>query len=95
MKRLQITMVSSDMPPTANRVLGIEGRMAHERERTIGMSTEERAWRARWLKDQVLAVDEPIIPPDWYKKRYNIIRRTYRYPMDKAEKAMASMWVRL
>lgn len=32
----------------------IAGRMVRERERLIGMSPEERAWRKQWLKDQEL-----------------------------------------
>uniref|UniRef100_A0A6V7HZ84 Uncharacterized protein n=1 Tax=Bracon brevicornis TaxID=1563983 RepID=A0A6V7HZ84_9HYME len=66
----------------------ITGRMIFERERCIGMSAEERAWRAQWLKDQVLAPDEPKFNPEYYKQRYNILRRFYRAPMDRFERAL-------
>lgn len=63
----------------------IAGRMIHERERLIGMTDEERAWRAKWLKDQVLAPDEPRHVPEYWKQRTNIIRRFYKYPLDRFE----------
>ncbi|XP_051159758.1 uncharacterized protein LOC127280647 [Leptopilina boulardi] len=66
--------------------MGIMGRMADERERCIGMTPEERAWRAQWLKDQILEPDEPKMPVGYYQARYNPIRRFYRFPMDKVER---------
>ncbi|KAK2581001.1 hypothetical protein KPH14_006054 [Odynerus spinipes] len=63
-------------------------RMARQRERLIGMTDEERAWRAKFLKDQILDPDEPKIPPNYYKERYNPIRRFYRAPMDKVERML-------
>ncbi|XP_011311395.1 NADH dehydrogenase [ubiquinone] 1 beta subcomplex subunit 6 [Fopius arisanus] len=66
----------------------IEGRMLSERERILGMSPEERAWRAQWLKDQVLAPDEPVYNPEYYKQRYNILRRFYRAPLNVLENAL-------
>lgn len=71
----------------------IEGRMASERERLFGMSDAERAWRAQWLKDQVLTPDEPIVPKGYYKERYNPLRRFYRYPMDCVESALAKTFM--
>ncbi|XP_033217248.1 exosome complex exonuclease RRP42 [Belonocnema kinseyi] len=68
--------------------MSITGRMADERERCIGMSAEERAWRAQWCKDQILEHDEPTIPEGYYEARYNPIRRFYRAPMDKLERAL-------
>lgn len=76
------------------KVMGIEGRMASVRERMIGMTDAERAWRAKWLKDQVLH-DEPIVPKDYYKERYNPIRRFYRAPMDKFEAILTPKFVRI
>lgn len=63
--------------------MGIAGRMVRERERLLGMSTEERAWRAQWLKDQHLAPNEPVHVPEYWRERYNPIRRFYRAPLDK------------
>ena len=68
--------------------MSIEGRMASERERCIGMTPEERAWRAQWLKDQILEPDEPTLPEGYYEARYNPIRRFYRAPMEKFERAL-------
>lgn len=79
------------MPQTATggvKPMSITGRMARVRERLQGMSPEERAWRAQWLKDQHLAPDEPVINPEYYRQRYNPIRRFYRAPLDKLENAL-------
>lgn len=67
--------------------MNIAGRMARERERMLGMSDEERAWRKRFLKHQIL-VDEPVTPPNYYKLRYNPIKRFFRFPMDMFQKAI-------
>lgn len=75
------------------KVMAIQGRMASERERMIGMTDAERAWRAKWIKDQELH-GEPIVPKDYYKERYNPIRRFYRFPLDKFEAAIAPVIVR-
>uniref|UniRef100_A0A7R9P163 NADH dehydrogenase [ubiquinone] 1 beta subcomplex subunit 6 n=2 Tax=Timema TaxID=61471 RepID=A0A7R9P163_9NEOP len=66
----------------------IEGRMARERERLVGMSDEERAWRKQWIKDQVLAPNEPRHVPEYYKELLNPIRRAYRLPLDLAFKPL-------
>ena len=76
------------------KVMGIAGRMQLERERAIGMTDAERAWRAQYLKDQILH-DEPIIPKDYYKERYNPIRRFYRAPLDKVQSALTPIMVSL
>jgi len=60
----------------------IEGRMFNERERLLGMTKEERAWRMQWLKDQELSPEEPRFVPELYKELYNPIRRFYRKPLD-------------
>lgn len=60
----------------------IEGRFASERERLAGGFTDaDRAWRAKYLKDQILD-HEPVTPEWFYKERYNPIRRLYRWPLE-------------
>ncbi|XP_015585219.1 NADH dehydrogenase [ubiquinone] 1 beta subcomplex subunit 6 [Cephus cinctus] len=71
--------------------MSIAGRMVSERERVLGMTPEERAWRAQYLKDQILSPDEPVIPKNYYKERYNVIRRFYRTPMDNVQKLMVPL----
>ncbi|XP_076245431.1 NADH dehydrogenase (ubiquinone) B17 subunit [Calliopsis andreniformis] len=71
-----------------SRVMNIAGRMAHERERLIGMSNEERAWRAKFVDSQILDPSEPVVPKNYYKERYNPIRRFYRFPLDQLERML-------
>lgn len=71
--------------------ISIAGRLANERERLIGMTDEERAFRAKYLKSLNLAPDEPIIPKDYDKEYYNPIRRFYRAPLNKLENALIPM----
>ncbi|XP_035730709.1 uncharacterized protein LOC118445396 [Vespa mandarinia] len=80
-------------PPqnTEDMAIILGRRLTKERERLIGMTDEERAWRAKFLKDQILDPSEPIIPPDYYKKRYNPIRRFYRAPMNKFENMLVPL----
>lgn len=61
----------------------IGGRMTRERERCIGMSPEERAWRAQWLKDQILTDREPVYVKELHEQFRNPIRRLYLRPLDK------------
>ncbi|XP_067000300.1 uncharacterized protein ND-B17 [Anabrus simplex] len=68
--------------------MAIEGRMARERERLLGMTDAERAWRKQWLKDLELAPNEPKHVPEYYKERLNPIRRAYRFPLDVTFKAL-------
>lgn len=63
--------------------MNIIRRVGRERERMLGMTDEERAWRKKWLDAQKLAPEEPVTPPDYYKKMYNPIRRFYSAPMNK------------
>lgn len=65
--------------------MAIARRMVSERERMIGMTDEERAWRKKWLEAQILAPEEPVIPNDYYKIMYNPIRRFYMFPMNKVQ----------
>ncbi|XP_041974877.1 NADH dehydrogenase [ubiquinone] 1 beta subcomplex subunit 6 [Aricia agestis] len=58
------------------------GRVAIERERCIGMTDAERAFRKQWLKDQILAPNEPVHVEAYWKERINPIRRFYRKPLD-------------
>ncbi|XP_038208017.1 NADH dehydrogenase [ubiquinone] 1 beta subcomplex subunit 6-like [Zerene cesonia] len=60
----------------------IAGRVANERERCIGMTDAERQWRKQWLKDQILAPNEPVHVEEYWKERINPIRRFYRKPLD-------------
>lgn len=60
----------------------IAGRMVRERERLIGMSPEERAWRKQWLKDQELH-HGPRKVPALELELNNPIKRFYRAPLDK------------
>lgn len=66
----------------------IAGRLVRERERLLGMTDEERAWRKQWLKDQELTAREPVVPKDFYKERFNPIRRFYMAPLNKFENAL-------
>ena len=47
-------------PTGGVKAMNIGGRLVRERERLIGMTEEERAWRARYLKSQILAPEEPL-----------------------------------
>lgn len=70
----------------------ISGRVALERERLIGMSSEERAWRKQWMKDLQLH-NEPVCVPELENKFYNPIRRFYRMPLDKVESLLTPVLV--
>lgn len=59
----------------------IRGRMSRERERCIGMTEEERSWRARFLKDQILTEREPVQVKELNFR--NPIRSFYARPLDK------------
>lgn len=61
----------------------IQGRMARERERCIGMTDAERAWRAQYLKDQILTEREPVYVKELHEQFRNPIRRFYMQPLDK------------
>lgn len=61
----------------------IQGRMARERERCLGMTPEERAWRAQYLKDQILTDREPVYVQELQDEFRNPIRRFYMRPLDK------------
>jgi len=77
----------------ATRPMSIERRMARERERLIGMTDEERAWRKKWLDAQKLAPEEPIVPEGYYKEMYNPIRRFYMAPMNKFQNMLTPLMV--
>uniref|UniRef100_A0A336K4K4 CSON000136 protein n=1 Tax=Culicoides sonorensis TaxID=179676 RepID=A0A336K4K4_CULSO len=66
----------------------IQGRMARERERILGMTTEERKWRAQYLKDQHLSKNEPCNVSEYYKEIRNPIRRAYMAPLDTITKVL-------
>lgn len=67
------------------KVMTIAGRMARERERCIGMTDEERAYRAKYIKSLELAPEEPITPKGYYEACYNPIRRFYMAPLNQVE----------
>lgn len=60
----------------------IAGRMVRERERLVGMTDAERAWRKQWLQDQILSPNEPVRVPELERELMNPIRRAYRKPLD-------------
>ncbi|XP_068626315.1 uncharacterized protein ND-B17 [Battus philenor] len=60
----------------------IIGRVASERERCLGMTDAERAWRKQWLQDQILAHNEPVYVQEYWNERVNPLRRIYRKPLD-------------
>lgn len=62
--------------------MGIAGRMVRERERLLGMSAEERAWRKQYLLDQRLAPNEPVYVAEYWRERTNPIRRFYQAPLN-------------
>ncbi|XP_018050933.1 PREDICTED: uncharacterized protein LOC108688904 [Atta colombica] len=72
-----------------DRPMSIVRRMEHERERMLGMTDEERAWRKKWLDAQKLAPEEPVYPKGYYEAMYNPIRRFYMTPMNKFENILA------
>jgi len=67
---------------SGTKPMSIAGRTISERERLTGMTPEERAWRKKWLKDQVLTPREPIEIPIRNAEFMNPIRRFYRWPLD-------------
>lgn len=71
----------------------IERRMARERERMLGMTDEERAWRKKWLDAQKLAPEEPVMSQGYYKSMYNPIRRFYMAPGNKFQNMLESFTV--
>ncbi|XP_071861209.1 NADH dehydrogenase (ubiquinone) B17 subunit [Bombus fervidus] len=62
--------------------MSIGGRLVNERERLIGMTEEERAWRIRYLKSQILAPEEPLNIKEYNRQLYNPLRRFYRAPLN-------------
>jgi len=61
--------------------MALGGRVASERERLSGMTPEERAWRMRYLQDQVV-ISEPRYVKATEKELLNPLRRFYRFPLD-------------
>lgn len=68
-------------PTGGVKPMEIRGRMSRERERCIGMTEEERSWRARFLKDQILTEREPVQVKELNFR--NPIRSFYATPLDK------------
>ena len=74
--------------------MAIGGRMVNERERLIGMTQEERAWRKQYLKDFELH-SGPKRVPALDLEYTNPIRRFYKLPLDKLGEALTPMLVRV
>ncbi|GMT08523.1 hypothetical protein PENTCL1PPCAC_30697, partial [Pristionchus entomophagus] len=73
---------SSDKPShRINDPMSLELHMADERVRAAGLSPAEREWRGKWLADQHLHADEPIMV-DAVHRQLNPIRVAYRLPFD-------------
>lgn len=75
--------------------MAIAGRVASERERCIGMSDADRAWRKQWLQDQILSPNEPLHVEEYWKERTNPIRRIYRFPLDTIFNGLKGVLVKL
>lgn len=67
--------------------------MVRDRERLIGMTDEERLWRAQYLKDQILTKNEPRHVPEYWKEIRNPIRRFYMWPLNTVENIIRPMVV--
>ncbi|KAL7740854.1 hypothetical protein ACLKA6_014019 [Drosophila palustris] len=67
--------------------MAIAGRMVRERERLIGMTPDERAWRKQWLKDQELHHGARKVPALELELN-NPIKRLYRAPLDTITKVL-------
>lgn len=86
-------MAGDNHDPSGFRPMNIQGRLARERERLLGMTDLERKWRKQWIEDQVLH-NEPIEVPEYYRARLNPIRRFYRFPLDRLETAITPIIVK-
>lgn len=82
-------------PSGGVKVFSIGGRMVDIRQRCMGMTDEERRWRAQFLKDQQLSHNEPREVPELYKDTTNFFRRLYDRPSRNLEKALTSTMVLL
>ncbi|XP_015430325.1 PREDICTED: uncharacterized protein LOC107186881 [Dufourea novaeangliae] len=83
-------MANMASSPTGGvKAINIEGRMARERKRLLGMTDEERAWRAKFLKSQIIPPGEPIETPEYYKEYYNPLKRLIRIPLNLMENSLA------
>jgi len=71
-----------DSPTGGVKPMSLGGRLILEKERLSGMTNEERAWRSKWLKDQILTPREPVYIPANTKELVNPIRRFYKAPLD-------------
>lgn len=63
--------------------MNIGTRFVSERERCVGMTDADRAWRRQYLLDQELAANEPKFVPELWNETHNPIKRFYRAPLDK------------
>lgn len=86
-------MASEHSPTGGVKAFPIAGRLVRERERLLGMTNDERAWRKQWLKDQELTKNEPRHVPEYWKERTNPIRRAYMAPLNVVTKMLAPVMV--
>jgi NADH dehydrogenase (ubiquinone) 1 beta subcomplex subunit 6 len=63
------------------RPMNVGGRVSIERERLTHMSAEDRAWRKKYLADQIVR-SEPNYVKVAEKELLNPFRRLYRFPLD-------------
>lgn len=84
----RVPEVVKNVATDGERPMNIERRMGIERERMLGMTDEERAWRKKWLDAQKLAPEEPVMPEGYYKEMFNPIRRFYMAPLNKFQNTL-------
>nr|XP_014286369.1 uncharacterized protein LOC106687160 [Halyomorpha halys]XP_014286370.1 uncharacterized protein LOC106687160 [Halyomorpha halys]XP_014286371.1 uncharacterized protein LOC106687160 [Halyomorpha halys]XP_014286372.1 uncharacterized protein LOC106687160 [Halyomorpha halys] len=89
-------------PTGGVKPFSIESELCRERERLRGMTDEERSWRAKWVKDQVLSHHEPVEVPQLQRELTNPIKRIYKAPLNLVYKilkpaigANAALWTRV
>merc|ERR1711970_1394578 len=72
--------------------IDIEGPMRDVKFRLeFGMTDADRALRKQWLKDQIVAENEPVHVPGLYEAKYNPIRRAFRYPFESLQRKMTPL----
>jgi NADH dehydrogenase (ubiquinone) 1 beta subcomplex subunit 6 len=86
-------MSEAHSPTGGVRPFPIGGRLVNERQRLQGMTPAERAWRAQYLKDQILSHNEPRSVPEYWKEIRNPIRRFYTTPLRIAERVLTPVIV--
>jgi NADH dehydrogenase (ubiquinone) 1 beta subcomplex subunit 6 len=89
-KKSEVTTSSGPASETGGVLpIDLEGRHRFVRQRLTNMTDEERAFRRKFLHDQHIHEDEPVVVPEIYQELYNPIRRAYRMPMDAFQEFLA------